>query len=242
MIREYAISFFCPAYNDEKNIEETVISAINFLKSVAREYEVIVIDDGSSDATGEVADSLAKNLENVRVIHHLENKGYGAALRTGFKNSKYPIIIYTDGDHQFDITEFSKMLPLLKNYDCVIGFRINRADSALRLFQSKVYNFIINVLFGLKVKDVDCAMKAFHRYVIENVQTNFSSTLFCAELLLKIKLKGFRVAQVGVHHYPRKHGKAAGGSLRVVIRTIIDLIKFYYEYLIFSSPKKGGVA
>ena len=222
------ISFFCPAYNDEHNIEGVVASATEVLRDAARDYEILIIEDGSPDRTGAVADELSRRYDRVTVIHHPHNRGYGAALKTGFRRARFEYVAYTDGDHQFDVAELRKMLPLLEQgADVVTGYRTNRAVSRARRLQSRVFGFLIKRLFDVRADDVHCALKIYRKRVLDSIDIESDSSFVDAEILIKAAAQGFRIEQVGVTHYPRRHGKASGARPGVVLRTAADMLRYY---------------
>jgi glycosyltransferase involved in cell wall biosynthesis len=191
--------------------------------------EIVIVDDGSTDRTPELADALAAAHPEVRVVHQ-ENRGYGGALRTGFASSRGRLISFSDGDLQFDLTEMGRLLarlddPARKPVDVVIGYRIRRRDPAHRIFIAKTYNAIVSVLFGLRVRDIDCAMKLFRREVFDGLRLETDSPFLSAELLIKLRARGERMAQVGVNHYPRTAGTNTGASFRKILRTFRDIGK-----------------
>lgn len=218
------ISFFFPAFNDEDTVQKLVEDAIDVLESVSNDYEIIIVDDGSVDNTGKVADEMAKKYSKVKVVHHLYNIGYGAALKTGFATSKYELIFYTDGDHQFDPRELEKLLPWIDEYDIVSGYRVDRADSRTRKIASKLYNLIIHLLFRIRFKDVDCAFKLLKREVVQTSgQYTNNGAFICAELFFRAIRQGYRIKQLPVHHYAREYGKSTSFSLFFILRSIIEL-------------------
>jgi len=225
------ISVFFPAYNEEENIPWVVEKACNFLDDIAREYEVIVVNDGSRDSTGEVAERLTKEKKNIRVIHHPVNRGYGAAVSSGLKGSRYELIFFTDGDGQFDITELSGFLPLINDFDVVAGYRMKRKDPFYRLINAWAYGTMINLLFGLNIRDIDCAFKLLKKSVIQEIDIEATGALASAELLIKIKKKGYKIIQKGVNHYPRKAGVQTGAQLWVVMRMFKELWKLRKKLL-----------
>jgi glycosyltransferase involved in cell wall biosynthesis len=222
------LTFFFPAYNEEENVEQTVRRALSEIGPlVGGSIEVLVIDDGSTDRTPQIADALAAEDSRVRV-HHQENRGYGGALRSGFEHSAGELIGFSDGDLQFDLREFSRLLerlddPKKKPVDAVIGYRIKRRDPPHRIFIAKTYNAIASVVFGLRVRDIDCAMKVFRREVFDGLRLDADSPFLSAELLIKLKARGERLAQVGVTHYPRAAGTNTGASFRKILRTFRDI-------------------
>lgn len=200
------ISVFFPAYNEEKNIPTVIESAISVLKEVANEYEVIIIDDGSLDKTGEIAEEFAKKDPHVKVFHHQPNRGYGEALKSGILNSQYEYIFYTDSDRQFDISEIKKLIPLMEDADVVSAYRINRKDPLCRIIAAKVYNLLVWLYFGLRVRDVDCAFKMYNKKIFKNMSINCRRGMADTEILIKAKKEGFKIVQIGVKHFPRARG------------------------------------
>ncbi len=224
------LTFFFPAYNEEENVEETVRRALTEVGSLVNgSIEVLVIDDGSTDRTPQLADVLAAEDHRVRV-HHQPNRGYGGALQAGFANATGELIGFSDGDLQFDLREFSRLLDRLddttkKPVDAVIGYRIKRRDPPHRIFIAKTYNAIAAVVFGLRVRDIDCAMKVFRREVFDGLRLDADSPFLSAELLIKLKARGEKMAQVGVTHYPRAAGTNTGASFEKILRTFRDIGK-----------------
>jgi glycosyltransferase involved in cell wall biosynthesis len=221
------LTFFFPAYNEEENVAETVSRALDEIGPlVGGSIEVLVVDDGSTDRTPELADALAEGNPRVRV-HHQENRGYGGALRAGFENSSGELVGFSDGDLQFDLREMSRLLDRLdhpsKPVDAVIGYRIKRRDPPHRIFIAKTYNAIVSILFGLRVRDIDCAMKLFRREVFDGLPLTTDSPFLSAELLIKLKARRERIAQVGVNHFPRAAGTNTGASFRKILRTFRDI-------------------
>ncbi|MBW3613614.1 MAG: glycosyltransferase family 2 protein, partial [Chloroflexi bacterium] len=204
------LTFFFPAYNEEENVVETVRRALDQVGPlVDGRIEVLVVDDGSTDRTPELADKLAAADWRVRV-HHQPNRGYGGALRAGFENARGELIAFSDGDLQFDLAEMERLLRRLDDpgrpVDAVIGYRIRRRDPPHRIFIAKTYNAIVSAGFGLRVRDIDCAMKLFRREVFDGLPLTTDSPFLSAELLIKLRARGARIAQVGVTHRPRAAG------------------------------------
>lgn len=222
------LTFFFPAYNEEENVAETVRRALDEIGPlVDGSIEVLVVDDGSTDRTPQLADELAAADPRVRV-HHQANRGYGGALRAGFANARGELIGFSDGDLQFDLREMGRLLdrlndPARKPVDVVIGYRVKRRDPPHRIFIAKTYNAIASVVFGLRVRDIDCAMKLFRREVFDGLPLGTDSPFLSAELLIKLRARGERIAQVGVTHYPRAAGTNTGASFRKILRTFRDI-------------------
>lgn len=223
------LTFFFPAFNEQENVEATVRRALADIGPlVGGSLEVLVVDDGSNDRTPELADALEASHPEVRV-HHQPNRGYGGALKAGFANARGELICFSDGDLQFDLTEMQRLLDRLhdgekKPVDVVLGYRIKRRDPLHRVFIAKTYNAIVSVLFGLRVRDIDCAMKLFRREVLDGLRLESDGPFLSAELLIKLRALGIRMAQVGVNHYPRAAGTNTGASFTKILRTFRDLL------------------
>lgn len=225
------LSLFFPAYNEEANLANAVEKAIPVLKKVAEKYELIIVNDGSKDRTEEVAEKLAQKYPFIRVITHSPNQGYGAALRSGFYNSKYDWIVTVDSDGQFDFSEVEKLIEKCKEADVIIGYRLNRRDPAVRKVFGWGWTILANLLLGIKVRDVDCAFKLVNKKVIEKIPKLQSTRggMISPELLGKAHKAGFKIVEVGVHHYPRKEGKQTGANLRVILKSFVDLGKLWWQ-------------
>lgn len=202
-----------------------------FLKEITDVYEIIIVHDGSPDRTGEVADALAREYPNVRVIHHAKNMGYGAALRDGFLAAKYDYVMYTDGDNQYDVREFLPYLNLLDTADVLSGYVTKKEVSLRRKIQSEVYNWLIRILFFVWCRDIDCAMKIYKRKVLETISIRSSSCFIDAEMIIKAKKAGFTVVQFPVTHFPRTEGLASGSKMSVIVATIREMVKYRFGAL-----------
>lgn len=224
------LSVFFPAYNDEGNIGKVVEAAVEMLEGIGHEYEVIVVHDGSPDRTGEVADELARRHPKVRVIHHAKNLGYGAALKTGFTSAGKDHIFYTDGDNQFDVLEMRKFVALVDAglTDLVVGFRNRKQYTLYRKIVSFTYNLVLQVLFDLPYRDVDCAFKLVPKSLIDRIDISSVDAFIDAELLIKAQQLGYSVTEVGVTHRPRETG-VSGVKTRVILDTIGEMLRFYLQ-------------
>jgi glycosyltransferase involved in cell wall biosynthesis len=222
------LSFFFPALNEEDNVAPIIEEALTVLPRFADDLEITVVDDGSSDRTGAIADELARKDPRVRVIHHGTRRGYGGAVRSGLRSATKPWVFFTDGDRQFALEDLALLVAASEGADAVVGFRKKRADPARRLFVAWVYNGLIRLLFGGGWRDVDCAFKlfrhdVFERVPLERVQSN--GAFFSPELLITLRRAGVRVRQVGVRHFPRTAHEPKGASPRVIVRAIRDLLR-----------------
>ena len=224
------ISITLPALNEEPNLEAQVKEVIDYFNTKHIKYEIIVVNDGSTDKTGEIADKLSITYKNVFVIHHSENKGYGKSLKDGFQTGKYEYLFFTDADRQFKINSLDKFLPFMQEseVDMVIGYRIDRKDNFLRKFLAWCFNRIISILFSLNYKDIDCAFKLFKRESLECLEIKSDDFLVNAEILAKAKLKGLKIVQIGVEHYHRLEGKSTV-SCQSILSTLKRIISLHQE-------------
>lgn len=220
-----ALSYFFPAHNEAANLRGLVDEALAVLPLLANEFEVLIVDDGSRDETPAIADELALAHPQVRAIHHPANLGYGAALRSGFAASSYDLLAFTDGDRQFHVADLARLVDRLAAGDApdaVVGFRIHRADPAIRTAYARAYRLANRIFFGLRTRDVDCACKLFRRDSLRGIAVESGGAFFSAELLIKLQASGRRIAEVGVPHYPRTAGSATGARPSVVFRAVRD--------------------
>ncbi len=226
MTRVERLSYFFPAHNEEANIEGLVAEALETLPSLAEQFEIIVVDDGSSDGTGRLADELAaRHPDLVRAVHHPTNLGYGAALRSGFSAARHDLIAFTDGDRQFRIADIGQLTARSAGSDApdaVVGFRIKRADPLIRTAYARAFRLANRIFFGLRVTDVDCACKLFRRAALEDVRVESDGAFFSAELVIKLREAGHAVVEVGVPHYSRTAGSATGARPTVIFRAVRD--------------------
>jgi glycosyltransferase involved in cell wall biosynthesis len=220
------LSYFFPAHNEEANLEGLVEEALVTLPTLADTFEIIAVDDGSSDATPTIADRLAAaHPDVVRVVHHPTNLGYGAALRSGFGAARYELVAFTDGDRQFKIVDIGRLTARLARTDhpdVVVGFRIKRADPPARIAYARAYRLANRIFFGLQITDVDCAAKLFRREVLEELRVESGGAFFSAEMIIKLRAAGRTVVEVGIPHYARMAGSATGANPRVVLRAMRD--------------------
>ncbi len=220
------LSYFFPAHNEEANLEALVEEALQTLPAIADTFEIIAVDDGSKDRTGEIADRLAAaHPDVVRVVHHMPNRGYGGALRSGFEASRYELLAFTDGDRQFRVADIGRLTARMAQADhpdVVVGYRIRRADPLVRIVYARTYKLANRIFFGLRVTDVDCACKLFRREALEGIRVTSGGAFFSAELLNRIRLAGRSIAQVGVPHYARTAGSPTGAKPSVIWRAVKD--------------------
>lgn len=226
IMKKNTYSFFCPAYYDEKNIAIVVEKAVSLFSEIAENYEIYLINDGSPDDTGKVCEKLSEKYEKVKVIHHKINLGYGATLKDGFLNAnKFEYICFTDGDNQYDVYDFKKMIPLLPEYDMVIGEREHNANSDLRKFISLCYNFSVRLFFGVNFKDMGAALRIVRKSAVNNINIICSGSFAPAEIVIKLHKMGHKIGVVPISSYPRIHGKSTSLSPKNIMKTIMEMLK-----------------
>ena len=226
-----SLSVVLPAHNEEGNIKNTVNSCVSYLENKIDSYEIIVVNDGSRDRTRAVVEELSSANPNVVLVNHEVNRGYGSALRSGFDRASKEFIFFMDSDGQFDANDLDHLLPFVSDRVVVIGYRENRADSFMRSLNAWLYNMYIYFMFGLKVKDMDCAFKAFSNDAYRAVKPIKSEgALFSAEFLIKLKRLGFTFKEVPIKHFPRKFGSQSGASLRVILKMFGESWKLRNEF------------
>ena len=224
-----SVSVFFPCYNEQGNVSRTVENALRVLEELNADFEIIIVDDGSIDRTGQIADEIAGRDKRVKAVHHEHNLGYGAALRSGFAAATKELVFYTDGDGQFDMNEMPPLLPLMEQWDIVSCYRLNRRDPFIRKVNAWAWTKLVCLLFGLRIRDVDCAFKLYKREIFERIKLSSTGALIDAEILARAAGKGYRITQKGVHHYPRTAGVQTGAKLRVILRAFKDLFKLYHQ-------------
>ena len=224
------LSIFFPFWNEEKNVKHVVESAILVAKSIAEQWEILIIDDGSSDKTYEIGRELAQKYKNVRAITHSPNRGYGAALREGFENARYKYVVFTDGDRQFDFSEVDKFVDAINGSDIVIGFRKKRRDKFVRhvlMYLLKIWDF---VFFRFYFKDIDCGFKMFRKSVFNEIMPLRSEgAMITTEILAKATRKKLKIKEVDVNHYPREFGDQSGANIAVVVRAVLESFILWFD-------------
>jgi glycosyltransferase involved in cell wall biosynthesis len=235
--RPDGLTVFFPAYNDSGTIASLVIAAVQTASRLTPDFEVLVINDGSKDATAEVVDELARLYPQVRAIHHEQNRGYGGALRSGFASASKEWIFYTDGDAQYDPREMTVLWAKRSaSVDLVNGYKISRSDPLHRIVIGRIYHHMVTLLFGLKVRDVDCDFRLIRRRVFDAVKLEKSSGVICLELMKKITDGNFSIAEVPVHHYHRVHGKSQFFNFPRLARTAVDVFTLWGELVWRRRP------
>ena len=229
-----SLSAFFPCFNEEKNIPLFVKEALTLFPKIAHKFEILIINDGSIDNTRQVAEELARKYPQVRVIHHPENRGYGAALRTGIDESRFDWIFFTDGDLQFRLNQLQSFLPYTESSHVVIGYREKRAEGKIRAFNAWLFKLYVDLLFRVGVKDIDCAFKLFHRKTLQSLHLESTGAFTSSEILYKLKKKGEKFSQVSVQHKKRKYGSPTGNNPKVVLKAGIEALSLYIKIKIGS--------
>jgi glycosyltransferase involved in cell wall biosynthesis len=225
-----------PAFNEEGNIEQAVRAACEAAAPLVRDYEVVVVDDGSRDGTAAILERLRAELgSRLRVVRHPENRGYGVALRHGFQAARGDLVFYTDSDNQFDLRELKDALPLMRDHDAVLGFRVDRQDPPLRKLVSGGFNTLASLAFGMSVRDLNCSFKLFRRERIQSLPLESDDFFVDTELVARIHRAGWRYVQRGVRHYPRRAGRS---SVRPgdVPRTLVSLVRMWFRLRQADAP------
>jgi len=233
--REYSITVFFPAFNDAQSIGTLVKNALAILPSLASDYEIIVVNDGSTDGTVSVLAEIARHEPRLKVVHHERNSGYGAALRSGFSQASKDLVFYTDGDGQYDVNELVSLYKLLtKGVEVVNGFKRNRADDLRRKLLGNMYNRFARFLFRLPIRDVDCDFRLIRRTALQRVQLSSSSGAICVELVYKLHRAGCVFAETAVNHYARIYGHSQFFTLRRVLRTALDVSLLWVHLVVLN--------
>jgi glycosyltransferase involved in cell wall biosynthesis len=222
----HSISIVLPAYNEEAVIGATLEQVLNVLREWKMDFEVIVVNDGSRDQTGMIVSAIMVVEPRVRMVTHESNQGYGSALVDGFAAATKALTVFMDSDGQFDISELSRLLAFINEYDAVIGYRLDRQDSWMRKLNAWGWKCLIGWVLGVHVRDVDCAFKLLHTDFLHQYPLETRGAMINAELLYKLKRHGYSYIEVGVHHYPRKGGCATGAKLSVILRALRELFEF----------------
>jgi glycosyltransferase involved in cell wall biosynthesis len=234
------LSLVLPAHNEVENIPEVIRRALEVLPELAESFEIIVVDDGSTDGTGMVLDQIAVEHPEVKPVHHPKNRGYGAALTSGFAAATGDRIMFMDSDLQFDIADLSHLSPFVDQYDIVAGYRINRQDASYRILYANIFKLVVRMMFRVKLRDIDCAFKVFRADMLKSMSLESPGALINTEILAKAERSNASYVEVGVHHYPRKSGESSGGSPRVVFRAMKETILLWGRMQSYVPKTQGN--
>ncbi|CAN5818947.1 hypothetical protein BH20CHL3_BH20CHL3_07080 [soil metagenome] len=230
------LSLVLPAYNEEANIEIVVNRALDVLPNFTSGFEIIVVNDGSRDATAEIINRLANVDSRVRPIHHRTNRGYGGAVKSGFEASTCEYVMFMDADRQFDIADIRLLSPFVPLFDIIAGFRMERSDPLIRRINAEVFNLAVRILFDVHIRDLDCAFKIFRGDLIRSLELTSAGALLNAETQAKLRRQGATLVQIGVPHHPRLAGTATGGSMKVILRAMYGTIVLWLRMHRYSPP------
>ncbi|MDQ4099595.1 MAG: glycosyltransferase family 2 protein [Chloroflexota bacterium] len=231
-----SLSLVLPAHNEAGNIEAVVRRALEVLPAYTDDFEIIVVNDGSRDDTPMIVERLAQENGRIRLVQHRVNRGYGAALRSGFGATRGDYVMFMDADRQFDIADIRLLAPFVSQFDVVAGFRMERHDPLLRRINAEIFNVAIRVLFGVHLRDIDCAFKIFRGDLLRSLELTAPGALINTEIQAKLRRQGATLEQVGVHHYPRIAGQATGGSLRVIVRAMGETVLLWLRMHSYQPP------
>lgn len=231
-----SISVFFPCYNDAGSIGLLVRDANSILAKITKDYEIIVVDDGSRDESRKLLKKLASEIKSLKLVFHSKNRGYGGALKSGFAEAKKDLVFYTDGDGQYDVLEISKLVEKMKpGVDVVQGYKIKRYDPWYRLIIGRAYHYFSKIMFGLRVRDVDCDFRLIRKSAIDSVVLEHNSGVICVELVKKLQDAGYKFVEVGIHHFPRVWGHSQFFNYKRVLKTLIELCGLWFNLVLLKS-------
>ncbi|MFQ6101593.1 MAG: glycosyltransferase family 2 protein [Anaerolineae bacterium] len=230
MTTTQSLTLFFPMYNEKETVERMVNKALNVLETLADGYEVIIVDDASTDGSERIAGQLARRYPQVRVVRHPRNLGYGAALRTGLQSATKELIFFTDCDEPVDLREIERALALVgPDVDMVVGYRINRYDTPRRFIYSKVYNFLCRLLFDIRVRDINFSFKLLKREILQRIQLSAGSVFIDGELLAEAARYGYRVVEIPVQYFPRRSGNSSFDNLHAAAYALEEMLTYWWR-------------
>jgi len=230
------LSLVLPAYNEEGNIEIVIRRAIEILPNYADDYEIIPVNDGSRDSTPQILDRLAAENPKIRPVHHRVNRGYGSAVTSGIRASVGDYVMFMDSDRQFDIADIRLLAPFVTSFDQVAGFRMERSDPLQRRINAEIFNLVVRILFGVHMRDLDCAFKIFRGDMVRALNLTSSGALINAEMQAKLRRQGATYQQIGVPHHPRIAGTSTGGNIKVILKAMRDINLLWFRMLNYTPP------
>lgn len=236
MKKGHSVSVFFPCFNDAGSIGLLVEDARRVLKKITDDFEIIVVDDGSEDESRKILRRLQKEIQELKLVFHSKNMGYGGALKSGFKTASKELVFYTDGDGQYDVSEISKLFEnLTRDADIVQGYKVKRYDPWYRLIIGRAYHYFSKILFGLSIRDVDCDFRLIRKKAINSVTLKHNSGVICVELIKKLQDKGFKFVEVGIHHYPRLYGHSQFFNYRRIVKTLMELVILWFNLVLLKK-------
>jgi glycosyltransferase involved in cell wall biosynthesis len=221
-----SLSIVLPAYNEEKNAASAVEKVSAVAKELGMDYEILLVNDGSADRTGEIGRELEQRVPNFRLVEHYPNRGYGGSLKAGFTEATKELIAFVPADNQFEFGEITRLLERLDEADIVSGFRAERQDPFVRKLNAFGWNTLIQLLFGRLCRDIDCGFKLFRREILDHVHIVSNGAMIDTEFLAGAKARGYRITDVPVTHLPRTAGEATGANFKVIAKAFRDLLRF----------------
>lgn len=224
-----SLSIVLPAYNEEANVENSLNEVSTIAQTLGLEHEIILVNDGSTDRTGEVARAMAEHIPNLRIVEHYPNRGYGGALKAGFAAASKDLIAFFPADKQFDFNEVAHLLKRINEADIVCGYRADRRDNIIRRFNAFGWKMVVRLLFGRLCRDIDCGFKVFRRGILSHVNIVSNGAMIDTELLAGAQARGFHIAEEPLTHLPRMAGEATGANLLVIIKAFRDLVRFWWR-------------
>ena len=232
-----SLSLVLPVYNEEANIRIVIERALEVLPQYATDFEIVPVNDGSRDGSGKILEELAQIHPRVKPVSHPVNRGYGAALTSGFRAATGDFVMFMDADRQFDIADLGLLAPFVGRFDIVAGFRMNRNDPLHRRVFAEIFNVTVRILFGVHLRDIDCAFKVFRGDLLRSIELTAPGALINTEIQAKARRQGATLEQVGVHHYPRVAGTATGGNPRVIARAMKETLLLWWRMRSYQPPK-----
>ncbi|HMH53230.1 MAG TPA: glycosyltransferase family 2 protein [Candidatus Acidoferrum sp.] len=235
-----SLTIFFPCYNDAGTIGSLVAAADTVATELTDDYEIIVVDDGSTDSSRELLGGLRRRFPRLRLVLHDTNQGYGGALRSGFAHATKELVFYTDGDGQYDVFELRRLLPIMQDgVDVVNGYKIARSDPAHRVVIGGIYGWLMRQLFQFHVRDIDCDFRVIRRAVFDTITLHHSTGVICLELVKKLELAGYRFVDFPVHHYHRLHGRSQFFRFGRLLRTGVNIMRLWWQLMVRRTTPVG---